>query len=248
MPVHDWTRVTAGTFHDFHNRWITHLTEALNEGILPPGLYAQSEVVLKGMQPDITTFAVDRGPPAGTSNRGTATMTPPQTKVYLRAEPNAVYRMRRRTVVIRNSNRHQVVALIEIVSPANKDRVESVQAFIEKVYDAISVGIHVLLIDLFPPSRSNPSGLHPKIWKEIDPLRQEASLDRPLCLASYEALDLPEAFIEPIAVGDVLPEMPLFYDAGLYVQVPLEKTYDQAWRGVPEFWKDVVEGRRPMNS
>ena len=43
MPVHDWTRVDAGTFHGFHTAWITHLSEALNEGLLPPGNYALAE-------------------------------------------------------------------------------------------------------------------------------------------------------------------------------------------------------------
>jgi hypothetical protein len=35
MPVHAWTRVTAGTFHDFHNAWIAELRNALNGGVLP---------------------------------------------------------------------------------------------------------------------------------------------------------------------------------------------------------------------
>ncbi len=30
MPIHDWARVDAGTFHGFHTAWITHLSEALN--------------------------------------------------------------------------------------------------------------------------------------------------------------------------------------------------------------------------
>jgi hypothetical protein len=34
MPIHDWTRVDAGTFHDFHQAWITHLKETLNDGVL----------------------------------------------------------------------------------------------------------------------------------------------------------------------------------------------------------------------
>ena len=38
MPVHDWTKVDAGIFHDFHCAWIIHLKEALNEGLLPDGL------------------------------------------------------------------------------------------------------------------------------------------------------------------------------------------------------------------
>ena len=33
MPLHDWARVSAGTYHDFHNSWITHLKEALNAGL-----------------------------------------------------------------------------------------------------------------------------------------------------------------------------------------------------------------------
>ncbi len=40
MPVHDWTRVAAGIFHDFHHSWIEQIKVALNEGILPPDYYA----------------------------------------------------------------------------------------------------------------------------------------------------------------------------------------------------------------
>jgi len=43
MPLHDWTRVDAGTFHHFHSIWITHLSEWLNGGALPEGYYALAE-------------------------------------------------------------------------------------------------------------------------------------------------------------------------------------------------------------
>jgi hypothetical protein len=36
MPVHDWSQMDAGTFHAFHTAWITHLSETLNGGLLPP--------------------------------------------------------------------------------------------------------------------------------------------------------------------------------------------------------------------
>ena len=40
MPVHDWTRVDAGTFHAFHTLWIGELMKALNaEGIPCSGGY-----------------------------------------------------------------------------------------------------------------------------------------------------------------------------------------------------------------
>ncbi len=35
MPIHNWTRVGPGVFHDFHNAWITEIRNALNGGVLP---------------------------------------------------------------------------------------------------------------------------------------------------------------------------------------------------------------------
>jgi uncharacterized membrane protein len=43
MPVHDWTLVEAGIFHDFHTAWIISIRSALNQGILPEGYYAMAE-------------------------------------------------------------------------------------------------------------------------------------------------------------------------------------------------------------
>lgn len=61
MPVHDWTRVSAGTFHDFHNRLIAHLTEALNTGLLEPaydaawnGTPGDWRAVVEGREPPPT--------------------------------------------------------------------------------------------------------------------------------------------------------------------------------------------------
>jgi hypothetical protein len=50
-----------------------------------------------------------------------------------------------------------------------------------------------------------------------------------------------EAFIEPIAVGDVLPDMPLFLEPDLYVPVPLESSYRDAFDAVPERWREELE-------
>jgi len=46
MPVHDWTGVPAGIFHDFHHDWITMLKRALNAGRLPSGYYALAEQIV----------------------------------------------------------------------------------------------------------------------------------------------------------------------------------------------------------
>ena len=43
MPVHDWTLVDAGIFHDFHVAWIAELRTALNSGLLPDQYYPMAE-------------------------------------------------------------------------------------------------------------------------------------------------------------------------------------------------------------
>jgi hypothetical protein len=41
------------------------------------------------------------------------------------------------------------------------------------------------------------------------------------------------AYVEPVAVGDPLPEMPVFLTADRYVPCPLEGTYQTAWDQFP---------------
>jgi len=48
MPLHDWTRVPAGLFHDFHQSWSIRLKDALNAGRLPDGIVALVEIVSPG--------------------------------------------------------------------------------------------------------------------------------------------------------------------------------------------------------
>ena len=52
MPVHDWTKVSAGTWHDFHLAWIAEIRNALNKGILPMDYCAQAKPIISGMEPD----------------------------------------------------------------------------------------------------------------------------------------------------------------------------------------------------
>ena len=48
MPIHDWTRVDAGLFHDFHQSWSVTLRNALNSGGLPPEYFALIEQRMRG--------------------------------------------------------------------------------------------------------------------------------------------------------------------------------------------------------
>src|SRR5712692_4693550 len=75
MPVHDWTRVSAGTFHDFHCTWVPEIKNRLNNGVLPADYYAQVEQALGGATADVLTLRTEQtNGSAGSefSNGGTA--------------------------------------------------------------------------------------------------------------------------------------------------------------------------------
>src|SRR5437588_13099310 len=109
MPVHDWTRVDAGTFHAFHTSWITHLMEALNAGLLPKGYYALAEQVATRMQTDVLTLRAplpDNLPGAGALKGVMAVAdAPPRARLSLRPDPKHTPRQparRGRHLVIRH--------------------------------------------------------------------------------------------------------------------------------------------------
>jgi hypothetical protein len=159
-----------------------------------------------------------------------------------------LYARRRHRVVIRHSSGHDVVAMIEIVSPGNKASRHMLHSFVDKAVEVLEAGVHLLIVDLFPPGPRDPQGIHAAIWSEIEGEAFQLPPDKPLTLASYSAGPLKRAFIEPVAVGDVLPEMPLFLEPEFYVHVPLAGTYQAAWEGVPQFWRERLEPTGPPSS
>lgn len=72
MPIHDWTRVTAGTWHDFHLAWIAEIRKELNGGRLPPSYYAQAEQIVGPLGPDVLTLQTPEIPsqPGGEEDGG----------------------------------------------------------------------------------------------------------------------------------------------------------------------------------
>jgi hypothetical protein len=151
------------------------------------------------------------------------------------------YRRKQATVAIRHVSDDRVVAMIEIVSPGNKASRHPLRAFVEKAAFLLEKGIHLLAIDLFPPTPRDPQGIHAAIWDEIAGAEYTLPPDRPLTLASYETALTVKAYVEHIAVGELLPEMPLFLAPGAHVPAPLEATYQSAWTAVPRRWRTVLE-------
>jgi Protein of unknown function (DUF4058) len=250
MPVHDWTRVEAGIFHDFHTVWIGNIRTALNNGLLPKGYYALAEQHAGRPITDVLTLhaipaQVEPLPlPPATGGIAVAER-PPQTQRKQVVEPAAL--TRRRTIAIRHVSGHRLIALVEIVSPSNKDRAQHVADFVAKAVAALDAGVHLLLLDLLPPSTHDPYGMHGAIREGLQGFDEPYDLPEqsPLTLASYVAGPRIDIHLEHLAPGQVLPDMPLFIRPDRYVYVPLEATYQAAYRGMPEFWRDVLEGGSP---
>lgn len=248
MPLHDWTRVSAGTYHAFHNAWITHLQESLNAGRLPAPYYALGEQRATDISPDLLTLRAeddpDSPPVLDRAEPGMVAVldSPPRVSLSQQAtEDLAFYLARQRSLVIRHATGDRIVAILEIVSPANKHTQQSLGVFLEKVTAALDEGIHVVLIDPLPPGSHDPDGIHGAVWHHRMAGTYRAPPDRPLTLVSYCATRPVTAYIEPTCVGSELIEMPLFLTRTHYVPLPLEPTYLQAWSGVPQRWKRVIE-------
>jgi len=237
MPIHDWPRLEAGDFHHFHQRWIQDIAGALNKGGLPPDFMAMAEQVTGRPIPDVV--ALQTREPRGASG-GLAVQTAPPTARHIAKIERVNYAKRADRVVIRHG-RGKVVAIIEIVSPGNKDSRNALRTFVEKSVDILNQGVNLLVIDLFPPTRRDPQGIHKAIWDEFGEEPYEAPPGKPLTVASYIGGDMPTAYVEPVGVGDVLPSLPIFLSETRYVPAPLESTYLQAWDFFPTALKELME-------
>lgn len=241
MRIHDWQPVDAGLFHHFHQRWVGALADAFNAGLLPDGYYALTEQRTGLPIPDVLTLHLpsneDRVPAFGEHAVAVAD-APPATKFILHAD-EVVYAQKADRVVIKHL-RGDVTAVIEIMSPGNKHSQQAIQKFVDKAIEYLEKGVHLLIIDLFPPTRRDPQGIHPILWQDFDQTPFSLPADKPLTLAAYVGGLEKTAYVEPVAVGDELPSMPLFLTPDWYVRTPLAETYELTWSVCPKPLKDAV--------
>jgi len=64
--------------------------------------------------------------------------------------------------------------------------------------------------------------------------------ERPLTAVAYIGGVVVEVFVAHFAVGEPLPQMPLFLTTENYVRVPLEAAYMAAWEDVPPQYQEVL--------
>jgi hypothetical protein len=237
MPIHDWTRLEAGDFHHFHQGWVVNLTNKLNSGLLPPEYMAMTEQVTSRPIPDVVALQTreSKGEPGGIA----VATAPPTARVIAKFE-RINYAKRADRVVIRRG-RGKVVAIIEIVSPGNKESRNAIRSFVETAADILNQAVNLLVVDLFPPTPRDPQGIHKAIWDEFGDEPFEAPSGKPLIVASYIGGDFPTAYVESVGVGDSLPSPPIFLSDSRYIPAPLETTCSQAWAVYPALLKELID-------
>lgn len=253
MPVHDWTRVDAGIVHDFDLRWIIAIRNSLNDALLRRDFYALAEQVTEGPNPDVVTLErrerVGQDEPGGSTAQsmeemGVAVAKHPPRVQHTHDVDIELYAARATRVAVFHVSGDRVVAYIEIVSPGSKHSEVAIRSFTDNLGEAFRRGCQALVIDVHPPTRRDPRGIHARFWQDSfgDENCPGVTAAQPLGLSAYRSDLSPTAYFEPFAVGDTLIDMPVILTPDRYVNLPLAATYDEAWRGVPRRWEQVVEG------
>jgi hypothetical protein len=184
MPVHDWTRVDAGIFHAHHVAWLSEISKTLNRGLLPEGYYALPEQHAGRSIADLVGSYAQRS--CGEIGGTAVSEAPPTVRRHATLQRSTT--ARRRTLAIRHVTGHRLIALVEILS-AVKARAMQIEAVATKAVDALDAGVHLLVVDLFPPGPHDPYGMHCVIRQRLEGSDEPYDLpaDEPLTLAAYTA-------------------------------------------------------------
>jgi hypothetical protein len=212
MPLRDHFRPPVSkkaSWEGFHGMWPASIVQQLRKQ-LPPGYVAEPRVHLG------TLMEIDAG--ALESHEVAVETDPPDEYEY---EVRIFDLERERTLV----------AAIELVSPANKDRAESRQAFVAKCAALLRKGVAVSLVDLVTIRRFN---LYAQLMEFIGhPDRTMSNEEPPIYAASCRWVTRGtrarlEAWSHTLVVGQPLPTLPLWLREDLVIALDLEQSYEQA--------------------
>lgn|SRR5262245_13317491 len=215
-------------FHweSFHSHWASILTNQLNAGFLPPEYIAAPHVKIGAeVEIDVGTLELYGGTDGGVST-ATAVYAPPPPALTI---PITFPVMDLFEIFIRPEGSARLAAVIEFVSPANKDRPANRRGFAVKCASYLQEGAALIVVDIV----TNRSGYLPQ--EIIDVLAEPASARLPhvdkLYAFACRAVSSPdkptglEAWPQALALGKPLPTMPLWLAADRAIGIPFEDSY-----------------------
>jgi len=218
-------------WHAFHNAWATYISSDLNQR-LPEGYFAEANVQF-GIEIDVATF--EEGVPGSTGNAfpdddvdasvmgASAGWTIP---VPTQTIPIAIITDTVEILVFNRQAGPTLTGAIELVSPANKDRLAHRDAFVSKCAAYLHQGIGLVVVDVVTDRKANlDDELLARLRAPgIAPWEAElyAVAYRPVKRAGQPSLDIWQA---TVAVGGSLPTLPLWLRGNLCLPVDLDATY-----------------------
>ena len=236
MPLRDHFRPPldeVASWEGFHGQWPAVLVQDLRKR-LPPGYVAEPRVHSGSqVEIDVAAFEKDGLLPAEVSDdRGgvaTAVWAPPQPSLAVETPlpDDDEYEVR----VFDAKRGRRLVAAIEIVSPANKDRPEHRNVFVAKCAALLRRGVAVSIVDLVTVWKSNLYSELSTFIGRTDPTLGEPP--PPLYAASCRWTSkanrtMFEAWSHELTIGQPLPILPLWLSRELVVPLHLESSYEQA--------------------
>jgi hypothetical protein len=235
MPLLDHFRPPLSQhrqWESFHSAWAEALALQLNRDLLPPRYFAEVHVkVGSRVEIEVGTFEDNgaAGAAGGDGRGGVAVWAPPRPALDapLAFSHPDVFEVQ----VLNDELGPHVVAAIELVSPANKDREAHRHMFAVKCASYLQQNVGLLVVDVVTERAGN---LHADLLDLLDVTATTPGQGADdLYAAAYrtttagEALRL-QAWVEGLAVGARLPTLPLWIGPDLSLPIDLEQTYAAA--------------------
>jgi hypothetical protein len=207
---------------------------------LPEGFVAEPRVHLGSYyEIDFCAFERDENgehhtPSASPESNGgmaTAVQAPPTPTLTLDADFPEQYAYE---VLIFDVERdRRLVAAVEIVSPANKDRPESRQLFIAKCYNLLRQDVCVSIVDLVTIRHFNLYAELLALLERSDPAMSPAppAIYVATCRKRQsEGKTKLDTWSRALTVGQPLPTLPIWLSSSLTLTLDLEASYEETCR------------------
>lgn len=237
MPLRDHFRPPVdlvASWEGFHGGWPMVVVQHLRRR-LPAGYVAEPRVHLgTQVEIDIATFEKDEPLSAPAFNEGnggvaTAVWAPPKPSITIETAlpENNEYEVR----IYDARHGRRLVAAIEIISPANKDRPEHRNVFVAKCVALLRKGVAVSIVDLVTVRHFN---LYAELLAFIGHSDPTFGAEPPdIYAASCRWVEkgkrsLLEAWSYSLAIGQPLPILPLWLAENLVIPLDREPSYEQA--------------------
>ncbi len=237
MPLRDHFRSPLSDHFSWdvvHGQWPALIVQQLGK-VLPPQYVAGPRVHLGAYaEIDIATYDVgDRGVMHDQDSGGLATA------VWTPAKPTSVIETEMANfdeyeVRIYDTQRgRQLVAAIEIISPANKDRPENRRQFVAKCANLLRKHVSVVMVDLVTVRDCN---LYDEMLEFIGEKpttingHHQSTYAVSCCWRPHGLKRWLESWIHPLTVGSPLPVLPLWLSDDLAIPLDLEASYEQTCR------------------